>query len=142
MPFPSTSEQSSHLLSAVKACLTRLGACLSARQLVACIVMSLPYKPCTRHGKKPHSCSFELTSLSNCHPELLRSLFRIASSEKSKVRINVDDLSDGLAIFAIASELCAEDRTADTPQIDLSANRILGKRFFDNRSDGIRDHPS
>ena len=73
---------------------------------------------------------------------MLHLQFRIASSEKSKVRIDVDDLSDGLSIAAIASELHAEDRAADTPKIDFSANKILGKRFFDNPSDGIRDHHS
>ena len=112
-------------LSAVKACLTRLGARPSASQLEACIVTSLPYKLCTRHSKKPHDCSFELTPLSNCRPELLHLQFRIASSEKSKVRIDVDDLSDGMLISAITSELHAEDRAADTPKIDFSANKIL-----------------
>ena len=97
-------------LSAVKACLTRLGARPSASQLAACIVTSLPYKPCARHGKKQHSCSFELTSLSNCRLKLLHLQF---SSEKSKVRIDVDDLSDGLSIAAIAPELHTEDRAAE-----------------------------
>ena len=130
------------MLSAVKACLTRLGVRPSASQLAACTVTSLPYKSCTRHSKKPHRCSFELTSLSNCRPELLHSLFRIASSEKSKVRIDVDNLLDGLSIFAIASELYTEDGAADMPKIDFSVNKILGKRFFDNPSNGIRDHLS
>ena len=80
--------------------------------------------------------------MSNCRPELLHLQFRIASSEKSKVRINVDNLSDGLSIAAIASELHAEDRATDTPKMAFSANKILGKRFFDNPSDGIRDHLS
>ena len=58
------------------------------------------------------------------------------------MRIDVDDLWDGLSIAAIASELHAEDRAEDTPKIDFSADKILGKRFFDNLSDGIRDHLS
>ena len=61
------------VLSAVKACLTSLGVRPSVSQLLACTVMSLPYKPYTSHGKKPHSRSLELASSSKCRPELLHS---------------------------------------------------------------------
>ena len=54
----------------------------------------------------------------------------------------IDDLSDGLSIPAIASELYVEDHAADTPKIDLSVNKVLGERFFDNPSNSIRDHHS
>ena len=101
-----------------------------------------PIQALYKARQKPHSCSFELTSLSNCRPELLHLQFHIAISEKSKVGIDVDDLSDGLSMAAIASELHAEDRAADTPKIDFSVNKILGKRFFDNPSNGIRYHLS
>ena len=66
----------------------------------------------------------------------------IASSEITKMTINVDNLSDGLSIAAIASELYAEDHAADIPKIELSANKILGERFFDNLSDDIQDYHS
>ena len=64
-------------LSALKDSLTSLGRRPSASQLAVCIVTPLPYKPCTRHGKKPHSCLFELTFSSNCHSQFLCSQFRI-----------------------------------------------------------------
>jgi hypothetical protein len=54
------------LLNALKACLIILGARPSASQLVACTVTSLPF----RHGRKSHSRSLGLTSLSKCRPEL------------------------------------------------------------------------
>ena len=56
-----------------------------------------------------------------------------------KLGIDVDDLSDGLWIAVIASELHAEDRAVD---IDFSANKILAESFFDNLSDDILDHHS
>ena len=128
-----------YLLSAVKACLTSLGACPSASQLVACTVTSLPYNPCTSHGRKPHRCSYELAISSKCCPELLRSWFRSNNDEKLKLAIDVDNLSDGLWIAAIASELHAEDSAVDTPKIEFSANKILAEGFFDNPSDDILD---
>ena len=130
------------ILSAVKACLISLGARPSASQLVACTVMSLPYKPYTSHGRKPHSRSYELAFSSKCHPELLRSWFRSDCDEKLKLAINVDNLSDGLWITAIASELHAEDHAVDTPKIEFSVNKILAEGFFNNPSDDIPDHLS
>ena len=115
-----------------------LGARPSASQLVACTVTS----PHTSHGKKPHSRSFELASSSKCRPELLCSWFRSNSGEKLKLTIDVDGLSDGLWIAAIASELHAEDRAVDTPKIEFPANKILAEGFFDNPSDDILDHHS
>ena len=78
--------------------------------------------------------------MSKCNPELLRSWFRSNSSEKLKLTINIDDLSDGLWIAAIALELHAEDHAVDTPKIKFSANKILAEGFFDNPSDDIQDH--
>ena len=115
--------------------------CPSASQLAVCIVISLPWKPCTRHGKKPHSFSFELTFSSNCCLQFLHSQFRIAINDK-KVTIDVDDLLDGLTIAVIASELHAEDYATNTPKIKFSANKIIAERFFDNPSDYVRDHHS
>ena len=43
---------------------------------------------------------------------------------------DVDDLSDGMTIAAIALELQAEDCAGDTPKIAFSAHKILGERFF------------
>ena len=88
---------------------------------MAYTVMSLPYKPYTSHGKKPHSCNFELVSSSKCRPEFLRSLFRSNSGKKLQVTIYVDDLSDRLLIAAIALELYAEDHAMDMPRIKFSA---------------------
>ena len=130
------------ILSAVKACLTSLGTRPSASQLVACTVTSLPYKPYTNHGKKPHSRRFEVASSSKCRLELLRSGFRSNSGEKLKLAIDVDDLLDGLWIAAIASELHAEDHAMDTPKIEFSVNKILAEGFFDNPSHDILDHHS
>ena len=56
--------------------------------------------------------------------------------------MDVDDLSDGLSIVAIASGLHAEDCVVDTPKIEFPANKILAERFFDNPSDDIQDHHS
>ena len=130
------------VLSAVKAYLTSLGTRPSASQLVACTVTSLPYKPYTSHGKKPHCHSFELASSSKCHPELLHSWFHSNSGEKLKLAIDVDDLSDGLWIAAIASELHAEDCAVDMPKVKFSANKILAEGFFNNPPDDIVDHHS
>ena len=58
------------------------------------------------------------------------------------MRIDVDDLLDRLSISAITLESYAEDCAADTPKINFSTNKILGKRFFDDPSDGIRGHLS
>ena len=44
---------------------------------------------------------------------------------KSKCSVHVDDLSDGLWIATIVSELLAEDRAVDTPKIEFFANKIL-----------------
>ena len=90
---------------------------------MACTVTSLPYKPYISHGKKPHSRSYELAFSSKCHPELLHSWFR-SDCDELKLEIDVDDLSDGLWITAIASELHAEDCAVDTPKIEFSANKI------------------
>ena len=54
--------------------------------------------------------------------------------------IDVDNLSDRQLITAIAKELHAEDHAADTPQIALSANKILAEYFFNNPSNGNLDH--
>ena len=107
---------------------------------MACTVTSLPYKPYTNHGKKPHSRSFELNSSSKCRPELKRSRFRSTNDRKLKLTIDVDNLSDGLLIAAFSSKLHAEDRAVDTPKIEFSANKILAKRFSGNPSDDILDH--
>ena len=56
--------------------------------------------------------------------------------------IDVDDLSDGVSIVDIASELHAEDLVVDMPKIEFSINKILAERFFDNLSDDIQDHHS
>ena len=56
--------------------------------------------------------------------------------------IDVDDLSDGLSIAAFNSELPAKDRATDTPKIEISANKNLAKRFFDNPPDDMLDHHS
>ena len=103
---------------------------------------SLPYKPYTSHGKKSHSCNFELESSSKCRPELLRSWFRSNSGEKLKLTIDVDDLSDRLWIAAITSELHAEDRAMDTPKIEFSMKKNLAEGFFNNPSNDILDHHS
>ena len=79
--------------------------------------------------------------MSDCRLELLHSQLCIASSEITKMTINVDNLLDGLSIAAIPSELYAEDH-ADMPKIEFSANKILGERFFDNLSDDIQDYHS
>ena len=110
--------------------------------IVACTVTSLPYKPYTRHGKKPHCHSFEVAFSSKCRPELLLSWFCSNSGEKLKLAINVDDLSDGLWIAAITWELHAEDHSVDMPKIEFSVNKILAEDFFDNPSDDILDHHS
>ena len=116
----STGPFSLYLLSAIKACLTSPGLPICEPiLLVACTVTSLPYKPYTRHGKKPHSRSFEVAFSSKCHPELLRSWFRSNSSEKLKLAIDVDDLSDRLWIAAITLDLHAEDHAVDTPKIEF-----------------------
>ena len=98
---------------------------LSASQLAVCIVMSLLYKPCTRHGKKLHSCSFELTfsSIANCRPQFLHLQVRITINEKMKVTVDVDDLLEELSIAAIPSELHAEDYAEDTTKTKLSVNK-------------------
>ena len=44
-----------------------------------------------------------------------------------KVTIDVDNLSDGLVIAVIASELHAD---TNMPKIKFSANKILAERFF------------
>ena len=80
--------------------------------------------------------------MSNCRPELLRSQFHIANSEKQKLRIDADNLLDRLSIAAIASKLYAEDPAADTPKVDFSANKILEERFFYSLSNGIQDDHS
>ena len=54
--------------------------------------------------------------------------------------IDVDNLSDGLSIAAITSELHAEDRALDSPKIEFTANIILAGRFIDNPHDDIRDY--
>ena len=59
---------------------------------------------------------------------------------KLKLTINVDDLSDGLWVVAIASELHAEDCAVDTPKIEFSVNKILAEKFFNNPSDDILYH--
>ena len=59
--------------------------------------------------------------------------------ENRRWQIDVDDLSEGLSIAAIASELHAEDYATDMPKSKFSANKTL-ERFFDNPSDDIRDH--
>ena len=56
--------------------------------------------------------------------------------------VDVGDLLDGLWIAAFDSELHAEDRAVDTPQIRFFANKMLTGRFFDNPSDDILDHHS
>ena len=73
---------------------------------------------------------------------MLRSWFRSNSGEKLKLTIDVDDLSHGLWIAAIASELHAEDCAVDTPKIEFSANKILAEGFLDNPSNDILDHHS
>ena len=95
------------LLSALQDSLTSLGARPSASQLAICIVTSLLYKPCTRHGKKLTvtilSWLFRAIAVRNSCTQ-----FHIFVNEKMKVTTDEDDLSDGLSIAAIASELHVE----------------------------------
>ena len=91
-------------------------------------------------AKKLHSRSFELDLWSKCHPEFKCSWFRSTNGGKLKLTIDVDDLSDGLLIAALSSELYVEDHAVDTPKMDFSANKILAGRFFDNLSNDILDH--
>ena len=81
--------------------------------------------------KQPHSRSFELNSRSKCRPELKPSWFR-STNGKLKLRIDVDDLLDGLSISAFSLEIRAEDCAMDMPKI--------AGRFLDNLFDDILDH--
>ena len=55
------------------------------------------------------------------------------------MKINLDYLSDGLSIAAVASEFNAEDHATDKPKIEFSVNKILGERLFDNPSDDFQE---
>ena len=68
-------------------------------------------------------------------------IIRSTSSETLKLMIDVDNLSGGLWIAAIVSELHVEDHAVDTNS-DFFANKILQEGFFDNPSNGIVDHHS
>ena len=57
--------------------------------------------------------------------------------KKVKVTFDIHDLSDGLSIAAITSELHAEDRATDISKIVFSANKIIGESFFDNPSNDM-----
>ena len=85
-------------------------------QLVACLMTSLPCKPCTRHRKKPHHRSFEHYSSSKCHPEF-------------KLIIDLDNLLDRLWIAAFDLELHAEDRAMGTPKIEFPAKWNLTREI-------------
>ena len=112
------------ILSAVKACLTSLGACPSASQLVACTMTSLPYKPYTSHGKKLHSRSFEVASSSKCRPEFLCSWFYSNSSEKLKLAIDVDNQLDGIGLLLSLRSYMQKIMPWTTPKIEFSVNKI------------------
>ena len=90
----------------------------------------------------PCSHKFVLISWSKCHPEFKHSWFCSTNSEKLKVTINVDNLSDKLWIAAFNSELHVEDYAAETSKIEFSGNKILAVSFFENLSDDILDHRS
>ena len=101
-----------------------------------------PIQAIYKARQKAAQSQFEVAFSSKCHLELLHSWFRSNSGEKLKLAIDVDDLSDGLWIAAIASELHAEDYAVDMPKIEFSANKILVEGFFNNPSDDILDHHS
>ena len=62
-------------------------------------------------------------AVTKCCLELLYSWFLSTSSEKLKLPITVDDLSDRLWIAGITLELHVEDRAVGTPKIEFSVNK-------------------
>ena len=71
----------------------------------------------------PHSCSLELKTSSKSRPGLLQPTFRRSDSANVNVRMEVEDLSEGLRISKFVFDLCAGDRAVNAPKTAFIANK-------------------
>ena len=71
----------------------------------------------------PHSCSLELKTLSKSGPGLLQPTFRRSDSANVNVRMELEDLSDGLRISKFVFDLHAGDWAVNAPKTVFITNK-------------------
>ena len=126
-----------NILGAVKACLTSLGACLSASQLVVCMwhhAHTSSIQATTKsHTVAVWSCLHWANVVCNCcnHNFVAQQWWKLEADNQCRWSVGW---------IVIASELHAEDWAVDMPKLEFSANKIKAEMFYNNPSNDIQDH--